>query len=148
MSDIPKSKDEIVDLGSSFSDHLHRYPFLAKVEEYTKLKREHVIGALLGALFFVLLGGVFVKPIGIFMTRLFGFVYPCYKSFKAIESEDKEDDTQWLMYWMVFACFALLEETALKSAEKIAPFFFVWKICFLLWCYVGFFVDIFRFCVN
>ena len=48
------------------------------------------------------------------MTRLFGFVYPCYMSFKAIESDAKGDDTQWLTYWMVFAVFSLMEETILK----------------------------------
>ncbi|KAH9254641.1 hypothetical protein BASA81_007398 [Batrachochytrium salamandrivorans] len=123
-------------LRAQFGNHLQQYPLLSKVEESTKLKREDVVGVMLLGLFLLLLAGVFFKPLGIFMTRLFGFVYPCYMSIKAIESEQKEDDTQWLMYWMVFAFFTLLEETALRSIEPIAPFFFAWKIVFLLWCYL------------
>ena len=37
---------------------------------------------------------------------------------------------------MVFAVFSLMEETALKPLEDYAPFFFAWKIVFLLWCYL------------
>ena len=58
------------------------------------------------------------------------------KTTEAIESTEKGDDTQWLTYWMIFAVFSLAEETALKPVEAYAPFFFAWKIVFLLWCYL------------
>jgi receptor expression-enhancing protein 5/6 len=35
--------------------------------------------------------------------------YPIYASFKAIESSDKKDDTQWLTFWIIWACTTLLE---------------------------------------
>ena len=38
-----------------------------------------------------------------------GFVYPAYCSVKAIESRSKEDDVQWLMYWVVFSIFSIAE---------------------------------------
>ena len=133
---IPKNKDSANEVKDSFASHLERYPFLTKVEDLTKRKREEVVGVILLGLFLLMLAGVFVKPLGIFMTRLFGFAYPAYKSFKAIESTEKDDDTQWLIYWMVFAVFSLLEDTILKSITPFAPFFFVWKIIFLLWCYL------------
>ena len=44
-----------------------------------------------------------------FFSHLIGFLYPAYASFKAIESHGTQDDTQWLTYWVVFACFAMLE---------------------------------------
>ena len=40
---------------------------------------------------------------------MIGFAYPAYCSIKALESRTKEDDTQWLMYWVVFALFSLAE---------------------------------------
>ena len=33
----------------------------------------------------------------------------CVNSCKAIESEDKSDDTLWLTYWVVFAFFGVME---------------------------------------
>jgi receptor expression-enhancing protein 5/6 len=38
-----------------------------------------------------------------------GFVYPAYQSMKALESPQKDDDTKWLTYWVVFALFTIIE---------------------------------------
>lgn len=38
-----------------------------------------------------------------------GFVYPAYMSMKALESPMKDDDTKWLTYWVVYACFSIVE---------------------------------------
>ncbi len=43
------------------------------------------------------------------LCNLIGFVYPAYRSIKALESSSKSDDTQWLMYWVVFAVFSVAE---------------------------------------
>ena len=38
-----------------------------------------------------------------------GFFYPAYASIKAIESKEKNDDTKWLTYWVVYSCFTVFE---------------------------------------
>ena len=43
------------------------------------------------------------------LCNAIGFVYPAYCSVKALESSKKDDDTQWLVYWVVFALFSVLE---------------------------------------
>ena len=43
------------------------------------------------------------------LCNAIGFAYPAYCSVKALESHNKNDDTQWLVYWVVFASFSVLE---------------------------------------
>jgi len=69
-----------------------------------------------------------------FLSIVLGVTYPVYASFKAIESDEKEDDTQWLTYWMVFGVFSLSEETVLKIPALMQPMsFFLIKLVFLIW---------------
>ena len=65
----------------------------------TKQRPEHVslaVLALLVAIFF--LTGLGHK----ILLLLVSFLYPAYKSFVALETEDRSDDKRWLVYWVVF----------------------------------------------
>mmetsp|Transcript_6355 Transcript_6355/g.12149 ORF Transcript_6355/g.12149 Transcript_6355/m.12149 type:complete len:162 (+) Transcript_6355:448-933(+) len=68
------------------------------------------------------------------LSDLLGFTYPAYASFKAIDSADPNDDTQWLTYWVVFACFSIVESAASFVVSWI-PFYFFVKLGFLVWLY-------------
>lgn len=72
MGAIPKDKGAALDVKDQFAGHLEKYSSLAKLEELTHRKREEVVGGILLGLFGLLILGVFIKPLGIFMTRLFG----------------------------------------------------------------------------
>lgn len=67
------------------------------------------------------------------LCNVIGFVYPAYASIKALESRDKADDTQWLMYWVVFALFSLMEFFS-DILVGWVPFYWLLKCAFLLWC--------------
>ena len=43
------------------------------------------------------------------LCNLIGFLYPAYASIKAIESKEKDDDTKWLIYWVVYGFFSIVE---------------------------------------
>lgn len=43
------------------------------------------------------------------LCNIIGFLYPAYRSMKALESPNKDDDTKWLTYWAVFALFSIIE---------------------------------------
>lgn len=52
----------------------------------------------------------------------------------AIESSDKNDDTQWLTYWCVYAVFSLID----FAADIICgwfPFYWLAKCIFLIYLY-------------
>jgi len=46
------------------------------------------------------------------LCNLVGFGYPVYASFKALKSEGASDDTEWLIYWVSFGFFVVLEDFA------------------------------------
>jgi len=71
------------------------------------------------------------------VTSLLGFAYPAYASVKAVDSDDKDDDTQWLTYWVVYACFGILEFFS-DFFLGWFPLYFLFKCAFLCWCMAPF----------
>lgn len=68
------------------------------------------------------------------ISDIVSFLYPAYMSFKAIDSEDPTDDTQWLTYWVVFAFFSIVEGCA-EFITLWIPFYFIIKCAFFVWLY-------------
>ncbi|GBG25958.1 Receptor expression-enhancing protein 1 [Hondaea fermentalgiana] len=95
----------------------------------------------ISALFLAMWGLLGALGVVILLTRgakllslCVGVLFPCYWSFKAIETEGKDDDTQWLMYWMIFGTSMVLEETLFKVPAMLQPgLFFATKMIFLVW---------------
>mmetsp|Transcript_21841 Transcript_21841/g.34229 ORF Transcript_21841/g.34229 Transcript_21841/m.34229 type:complete len:101 (+) Transcript_21841:174-476(+) len=67
-----------------------------------------------------------------FLSMTFGVMYPAYSSYKAIKTIEKEDDIQWLCYWVIFGLFTFIEffldivlmwsdTPAPRSISKFAP---------------------------
>ncbi|CAE7757053.1 REEP5, partial [Symbiodinium microadriaticum] len=59
--------------------------------------------------------------------------YPFYQSIKCIESKEKDDDKQWLVYWVVFGILGCLE-TFIHIITYWIPFYYPLKLTFLIWC--------------
>ena len=55
-----------------------------------------------------------------------GFLYPAYKSHKAIAKKDTREYVKWMMYWVVFAVFTILEFLIDTFYEEI-------KVAFVFW---------------
>merc|ERR1712071_232445 len=95
--------------------------------ETVKIPKEYlVIGG--GLLFFLL---IFFGIGAGSLCSIVGFVYPAFKSFEAIENKGK-DDTQWLIYWVVYAFFSIIEVFVDMLLYWI-PFYYAFKMAFLLW---------------
>eukprot|EP00762_Andalucia_godoyi_P008035 ANDGO_03436.mRNA.1 Protein YOP1 len=66
------------------------------------------------------------------LTMVLSLVYPAYRSFKALETPDREDDDQWLTYWIILGFFSFVEYFA-DVVFWIIPFYFEAKFLFVLW---------------
>ena len=64
-----------------------------------------------------------------------GVIYPAYRSFRAIESEQGADDKKWLTYWLVFAFISFIDNFAQFILVYI-PFYFILKLIFLLYLFL------------
>jgi len=70
------------------------------------------------------------------LCNLVGFVYPLYASYKALKTEGKADDTEWLTYWVVFGFFIVVEDfaDAVFDRNVWSTMYFVLKLVFIIWC--------------
>jgi len=69
------------------------------------------------------------------LCNLIAFAYPAYASIKAIESVQTSDDTKWLMYWVVFSVFSVIEFFS-DILLNWFPLYWLAKCVFLIWCYL------------
>lgn len=101
------------------------------LEKKTKVNVEYFVVGFVALLALCVFSGFWAGPI----TNFVGFVYPAYASIAAIESVGKEDDTQWLTYWVVFAFFCVIENFSDYILYWV-PFYYAIKVTFLAWCMI------------
>jgi receptor expression-enhancing protein 5/6 len=99
-----------------------------KQQEATKIPKEYL--TLIGS--FILLSLIFFGIGAGSVCSIIGFLYPAYKSLLAIESKTRGDDTQWLIYWVVYCFFSMIEVFTDFLLYWI-PFYYAFKLAFLLW---------------
>jgi len=110
---------------------LDKVPALQKAEESTGVDKLYLVTGAVVLFMFILYSGFGAG----FLVNLMGFVYPAYQSFRAIESPDTKDDTQWLVYWVVYSAFSIVE-TFSDVVLAWIPFYFSFKIAFLFYCFM------------
>lgn len=103
--------------------------YLDIAEAKTGLPKRNIVFGLVGFTFVWLAVGIGSS----LLCSVVCFVYPAYKSFKAVESTRGDDDTQWLTYWIVYSTFNILEYFTDLILFWI-PMYNLLKCCFLLWC--------------
>nr|CDJ88035.1 TB2 DP1 and HVA22 related protein domain containing protein [Haemonchus contortus] len=104
---------------------------LSVAEEKTAIKREKLV---YGTILFLSIY-VIISALAQIISNVVGFLYPAWRSIKAVRSSVKEDDTQWLIYWIVFATFSIID----FSTFSTIPFYWLFKIAFLMYLYLPMF---------
>ncbi|KAL7496268.1 hypothetical protein ACHAWX_000303 [Stephanocyclus meneghinianus] len=128
----PRTMDTVqAQLSSSLAQlkgKLGQSPTLQKLEEKTHVPKEYIfIG---GAFIFTL---AFLSGVGTgTLCNVIGFIFPAIKSVRAIESHASNEVTQWLVYWVVYSFFSVIEIFA-ETLLYWIPFYYRFKLGFLLW---------------
>lgn len=81
--------------------------------------------------------GVALVMLGVgqsYITQVIGVAYPAFMSFIALETDSKDDDKQWLTYWVCFGAFNIVDQFAGIILQFI-PFYFFLKLGFLVYLF-------------
>ncbi|GMT00337.1 hypothetical protein PENTCL1PPCAC_22511, partial [Pristionchus entomophagus] len=105
--------------------------FLSDTEKKTGMKREQLFFFSVAIISLYLIFGDLAHTVG----NLIGVVYPSYISVKAIRSDEKTDDTKWLIYWTVFGFFSLIDFFA-EAIMRTFPIYFLFKVLFLMYLFM------------
>jgi len=103
---------------------------LTEVELRSGVKRTYIFIGVLGFLATYLAFGYG----GQLICNAIGFAYPAYASFKALETNQREDDTKWLTYWVVYGFLSMLEFFS-DILLSWFPLYWLAKCLLLLWCF-------------
>jgi len=120
---------------------LDKYSLFAIAEQRTGIPKIYIFLLLCVVFFLVLIVGIGVT----YIARIVTVVYPSFRSFKAISRLEAKPDSpeqlqaaqekvvKYLMYWVVYAFFNMLE-FLLDTVLFWIPFYNALKFIFLIWC--------------
>ena len=69
-----------------------------------------------------------------FLANLLGVLYPSFMSLFALETDQADDDKQWLTYWVVFGFITVIDQFAGVILHAI-PFYYILKMILLVWLF-------------
>ncbi|KAI8878472.1 hypothetical protein K501DRAFT_228355 [Backusella circina FSU 941] len=113
---------------ASIDTELSKFKYANDFERLTGVPKSYAVLGAAGVAFLM----IFFNIAGQLLTNSISWVYPAYASFKAIESSNKQDDTQWLTYWTVVGFVQMLEYFS-DILLYWFPFYYLFKTLFVLW---------------
>ncbi|XP_036428161.1 receptor expression-enhancing protein 3 [Colossoma macropomum] len=66
------------------------------------------------------------------VVLVFGTLYPAYYSYKAVKTKNVKEYVRWMMYWIVFALYTVVE-TVTDLTIAWFPLYYEIKIAFVIW---------------
>nr|XP_058147433.1 receptor expression-enhancing protein 3-like [Dasypus novemcinctus] len=66
------------------------------------------------------------------VVLVFGMLFPVYYSYKAVKTKNVKEYVRWMMYWIVFALYTVIETVADQTVAWF-PLYYEFKIAFVMW---------------
>uniref|UniRef100_V9KQ22 Receptor expression-enhancing protein n=1 Tax=Callorhinchus milii TaxID=7868 RepID=V9KQ22_CALMI len=66
------------------------------------------------------------------VVLVFGTLYPAYYSYKAVKTKNVKEYVRWMMYWIVFALYTVIETVADLTVSWF-PLYYELKVAFVIW---------------
>merc|ERR1712164_181254 len=129
FSEISSSMAEDASAIQKIEAALNKIEFMQQLEDKTQVKKLYIAAALCVVLVVFILFGFGAG----LLCNFVGFVYPAFASFKALDSKNEGEERNWLIYWVVYSCFCLVEGF-LEYVLFWVPFYYPIKLAFL--CYL------------
>ncbi|XP_035259635.1 receptor expression-enhancing protein 3 [Anguilla anguilla] len=63
---------------------------------------------------------------------VFGSLYPAYYSYKAVKTKNVKEYVRWMMYWIVFALYTVVEAVTDLTVAWF-PLYYEMKVAFVIW---------------
>jgi receptor expression-enhancing protein 5/6 len=105
-------------------------PLLHTIEEKTGVKAVYIFIGLIVFAFMLVFFGFWAALI----ANLVGFLYPAFKSMKALDTLEEDDDKQWLIYWSIYGMFILIDDYSTFFISYF-PYYYTLKLAFIIWLY-------------
>ncbi|KAK9811551.1 hypothetical protein WJX72_005778 [[Myrmecia] bisecta] len=67
------------------------------------------------------------------LLNVFGYIWPAYQCYKAIERKQADKIREWCIYWFVMALFTFAERAFLDSLIFWAPMYYEAKVLFVIY---------------
>ncbi|KAJ3091007.1 ER membrane protein DP1/Yop1 [Quaeritorhiza haematococci] len=125
-------RDVIVPHTRYCETRMHQVPALMKIYKSTGIPP--ITFALAAALVALATVRRMLKKSAQLLSNLVGVVYPAYRSIKAIERPEPDDDERWLTYWPMFGGLVVLDSFSKKILQYV-PVYFLSKMAVCYWLF-------------
>lgn len=120
--------EKVKELENKLNHELSKSGYMVTLEKKIGMKKTHIVA---GAVACVVLMTAF--NIGApLIVNLIGFVYPMWASMVAIRSASKQDDSQWLTYWIVYGFMSILDYFDNVILQYV-PLYYLFKMLAVLY---------------
>ena len=107
------------------------YPLLETIEKSIGLPQHLTVLISFLIFFSFIFWGI---GMSLFITT-FGFLYPIYRSFKALKYQKGKEVQYWVKFWIIWMLLSTCDSFS-DTAFSWVPFYYLIKTSFLIWCFI------------